>query len=110
MERTMATIAYTVAAVFADGAVADEWLRWLREGHIADVLAGGASDAEIVELEATNERSFEIRYHFSSREAFDRYIRDHAPRLRAEGLERFSVDRGIQYRRSVGVVAERFPR
>lgn len=103
----MATIAYTVAASFTDSGVAEEWLRWLREGHIADVLAGGASAAEIVELEG-NGRSFEIRYQFPSREAYDRYIAEQAPRLRGEGLQRFPVERGIQYRRTVGVVAGRF--
>ena len=105
----MATIAYTVAATFADSALAEEWLGWLNERHIADVLAGGASDAEIVELEGP-ERSFEIRYHFASRELFDRYLLEHAPRLRAEGLERFPVEKGVRYHRTAGVVRNRFAR
>jgi hypothetical protein len=105
----MATIAYTVAATFTNAGLAEEWLGWLRDRHIADVLAGGASDAEIIELEGP-ERSFEIRYHFASRERFDRYLRDDAPRRRAEGLERFPVEKGITYRRSVGVVTDRLAR
>lgn len=108
----MSTIVYTVATTFADSTLVDTWLRWLREGHIAEVIAGGASDAEIVELDSTggDERAFEVRYHFPSREAFAAYERDHAPRLRAEGLKLFPVERGIRYRRTVGVVLDRIRR
>jgi hypothetical protein len=99
----MAVVAYTVAVTFPDAVLADEWLRWLAEGHIAEVLAGGATDAEVVAFDSP-ERSFEVRYHFPSREVFERYERDHAPRLRADGLRRFPVERGITYRRSLGGV------
>jgi hypothetical protein len=99
----MAAIAYTVAVTFPDPALAAEWLRWLTEGHIAEVLAGGACDAEIVQLDGP-EPAFEVRYHFPSRAAFARYEKEHAPRLRAEGLRRFPVEKGVVYRRSVGQV------
>ena len=96
----MPAVVYTVAATFADAALADEWLRWLAEAHLAEVLAGGAADAEVVELDGPG-RSFEVHYHFPSRQAFERYERDFAPRLRADGLRRFPADR-VVYRRSVG--------
>jgi len=100
----MPAIVYSVFATFQDAALAVDWLRWLREGHIAAVLAGGASDAEIVQLDEPP-LSFEVRYHFASREAFARYERDHAPQLRAEGSKRFPE--GITYRRAVGTVVDR---
>jgi hypothetical protein len=102
------TVVYTVGATFTNAAVADEWLRWLAEGHLAAVLAGGALDVEVVELDAP-ERSLEVRYHFPSREAFAAYERDHGPRLGAEGLQRFPAERGITYRRSVGKVVASLP-
>ena len=102
----MSAVAYTVAATFVDSAVAEEWLRWLREEHLAQVIAGGASDAEVIEFDGPG-RSFEVRYHFASRSAFAEYESAHAPRLRAEGLQRFPVERGVTYRRSVGVVVAR---
>jgi hypothetical protein len=101
-------IAYAVAATFSDPGLADEWLGWLHTGHIADVLAGGATDAEIIGLDGP-EHAYEVRYHFPSREVFALYEKEHAPRLRAEGLARFPVDKGIIYRRSVGVVKKTFP-
>lgn len=88
----MPAVAYSVTATFADRSLVSDWLRWLAEGHIADVLAGGASDAELVELDDSG-RSFEVRYHFASRDIFAQYEREHAPRLRAEGLQRFPVEK-----------------
>jgi hypothetical protein len=104
----MPEVAYTVAATFADAALAEAWLRWLRDGHIAAVLDGGASRAEVVALDEPA-HSYEVRYRFPSREAFARYERDHAPRLRAEGLWLFPPERGVSYRRSVGIVCDEFP-
>jgi hypothetical protein len=108
----MAELAYTVYTTFRDAALADEWLRWLRDGHIAEVVAGGATDGAIIELDAPDDappgsRAFEVRYHFPSRERFGSYERDHAPRLRAEGLKLFPVERGVSYRRAVGTVMTR---
>ena len=101
----MPQIAYTVTATFQNSDLAEQWLRWLRDGHIAEVLAGGATHAEIVEIDgAAPARLFEVRYHFPSRHAFERYEQDHAPRLRAEGLKLFPVEKGISYRRSVGEI------
>jgi hypothetical protein len=99
----MARVVYSVFATFADPALADQWLRWLAAGHVAQVLAAGATGAEVVELDGP-QRSFEVRYHFPSREALAAYERDHAPALRAEGLRLFPVERGVTYRRAVGTV------
>lgn len=96
-------ISYTVTATFADRAVADEWLRWLTAGHIAEVLAGGATDAELIALDGPTP-TLEVRYHFPTRQSFDDYEKLHAPRLRAEGLRLFPPERGITYRRSVGAI------
>jgi hypothetical protein len=104
----MAEIAYTVCVTLPDEALAREWLRWLREGHVQDMLAGGASAAEFVALDQPA-LAYEVRYRFPSREAFDRYERESAPRLRAEGLRLFPVEKGVAYRRSVGVVTDVFP-
>src|SRR5262249_30595736 len=94
---------YTVGATFTESALAEEWLRWLRAGHIAEVLAGGATFAEIVRMDGTP-HSYEVRYRFPSREAFARYEQQHAPQLRAEGLRLFPPEKGVSYRRTVGIV------
>jgi dipeptidase E len=107
LAQTGLRIAYTVAVTFTDPALAESWLAWLHGGHLAQVVAAGALDSEVTELEAAQGRSFEVRYHFASREAFEHYQREHAPRLREEGLRLFPSEKGVGYRRTVGVVARR---
>ncbi|MEM1206034.1 MAG: DUF4286 family protein [Acidobacteriota bacterium] len=96
-------IAYTVACTFTDPDVAARWLHWLESEHLADVVAAGALDAHAVRLDGEPLRC-EARYTFASREAFQAYERDHAPRLREEGLTLFPLDLGLEYARSVGVI------
>jgi hypothetical protein len=99
---------YTVTAEFPDQTMATEWLHWLRDDHIAEVLAAGATSAEIVRLDDAL-TGFEIRYVFPDRATFNRYEDMHAPRLWAEGLERFPESRGVQYDRSTGEIEATFP-
>ena len=110
MKRTReGLIAYTVGCTFDDAAVAQEWIGWLRDGHLAELCDAGALDAEVIEFPtmpgAGSQIRCEARYHFASREAFAAYERDHAPRLRAAGLKRFPPERGVRYGRSLGEVA-----
>jgi hypothetical protein len=95
-------LCYTVSSEFDDARVADEFTAWLVDQHLADVCAAGALDAELVRLDGDPPR-IEVRYHFASREAFAAYERDHAPRLRAEGLARFPPARGVRMQRSIGL-------
>lgn len=102
--------AYTVVVEFSDPTVAEEWLGWLRAGHLVEVLACGATDAELIELTGPPpRRRFEVRYHFADAAAFAAYEQQHAPRLRAEGLARFPPERGVSYQRSMGQVLGRWP-
>lgn len=106
------TIAYTVTCTFDDASVAEEWIAWLRDEHLAEVIAAGALDAEVIRLDKNAAHSAiqcEVRYHFASRAAFAKYERDHAPQLRAKGLERFPPSRGLKYERSTGEVVHRRP-
>jgi len=95
--------AYTVRCEIDDHAVAEEWVLWMTGEHLADVIAAGAVSADLVILDG-EPRAFEARYAFASRDAYDAYIRDHAPRLRAEGLALFPLERGLKYLRTCGEV------
>ena len=96
---------YTVSAQFQEARVAQEWIEWLRGGHCRAVLDGGASRAEVVQLDPSDALHFEARYDFPDRATFKTYQSHHAPQLIAEGLERFPTSRGITYARSTGTVA-----
>ena len=107
----MSAIAYTVTATFPDVQCRDEYVRWLREGHLARVLEAGAVEARVVVLdEPASPMQVEARYAFASREGLDRYLGGVASRLRAEGLARFGPARGVTFERTVGQFAERVDR
>jgi hypothetical protein len=103
----MKRIAYTVTATLPDEATAREYIAWLEGGHIDQVIEGGAHSAMIVRTDPDNAGDLpriEVRYIFSTREVFERYVREHAPRLRAEGLRKFGPERKIGFARSVGEI------
>jgi len=76
-----------------DAAIADEYRRWLAT-HVAQILAlPGFVEARIFEIvepaAATGEAGLCVQYALRDRAALDDYLREHAPRLRAEGIARF---------------------
>lgn len=95
---------YTVRCTFEKQDVADRWLRWLVDEHFADVCDAGALNAEAIRLDSSTDIVCEARYHFTDRAAFEKYERDHAPRLRADGLKEFPLDLGLAYERFTGEV------
>jgi hypothetical protein len=104
----MPAVVYSVCATFPVEELAREYVAWLTEGqpsHVAQVLTGGASEGTVWrEVGAAGRRRILARYVFPSRESFDRYVREFAPSLRAEGLARFGPDKGVSMERSVSEV------
>lgn len=100
------TFAYTVRCTFDDPAVAERWLQWLADEHLRDVCAAGAQSAQVIKLDDDDDGKVvcEARYQFAGRSAFEQYERDHAPRLREEGLRKFPLELGLRYERSTGSV------
>ena len=96
---------YTVRCKFSQPDVSEGWLSWLADEHIQDVLDAGASSAEIFDM---GDSTYEIRYCFGSVAEFEAYERDHAPRLRKEGLSKFPLSRGLEYSRSAGQLLRNF--
>jgi hypothetical protein len=95
------SFAYTVMGEFDDAAVAADWVAWLQHGHLADVIAGGAQEAVLVQLGLLR---FEARYRFADAAAFAKYEQEFAPKLRAEGLSKFPPSRGARMSRSTGEI------
>jgi hypothetical protein len=101
----MAGILYSVIATLPDDAACAEYIAWLEDGHIDQVVKGGAHTAMIVRvLEPPTPIQVETRYIFATRDLFDRYVRESAPKLREEGLLRFPPARGISFERRVGEI------
>lgn len=76
-----------------DAAIADEYRAWLRE-HIAQICAlpgflGADLHAVTDPAPAPGRSALSVRYRLRDAAALDDYLREHAPRLRAEGTARF---------------------
>ena len=79
--------------VEVDAAVQDAYRAWLRD-HVAEILAlPGFKGAKIFDVleppPAAGRVGLCVQYTLHDRAALDDYLRDHAPRLRADGVARF---------------------
>ena len=85
-----------------DSDIAAEYDDWLAV-HDAEMLAlPGFLSAEISTIESAEERPARVgrvvHYRLESREALDDYFRDHAARMRDEGIARFDERVGASRR------------
>lgn len=89
--------------------VAEEFLRWMQEEHIAEVLATNLfSKAVFVKVHADDEsegQSFACQYYCDSQEKLQTYYNSFAPKLRQKGLEKFGT-KMIGFRTELNVLHE----
>lgn len=104
----MPEILYTVRATCKDVQQRGRFLSWLTPDHVLAVKAGGATAVRIVLPEREGESApavVETQYVFPSRKAFDAYLRDHAPALRADAMKHFPPESGVTFARQVAEIA-----
>lgn len=98
---------YQVSASIVSKADCDAYLDWLRDGHVADVVAAGAQSGTVaVEAGAFAGYTVVCSYVFASAEAFATYEAGPASALRAEGIALFGPESGrsLTWSRFVGEV------
>lgn len=84
-------ILYNVT-VSLDESVHQDWLQWMREVHIPEVLATGCfSEGRLSRIMAEEEGgvTFSVMYLSPSQEMYDEYQQQHAPRLQADHSKRY---------------------
>lgn len=83
-------ILYNVT-VNIDDSVHDEWLRWMKNEHIPEVLATGLFiDCKIFRIKSDDEgNTYSIQYFLDSMEDYERYAREHAPALQLKHTEKY---------------------
>ena len=96
-------VVYEVNLEF-DVAIAAAYREWLGS-HIKELLALpgflSASVHEVVEpLPTAGRQGLCVRYQVEDLGALETYLREHAPRMRADGLQRFGEE-GVRIRRRV---------
>ena len=104
----MPKILYTVRVTLPGIQQRGRFLSWLVPDHVLAVKAGGAQDVRVVLPDhpgGATPATVETQYVFPSRKAFDTYIREHAPALRADALKHFPSGTGIIFERQVAEIA-----
>lgn len=100
-------IIYNVT-VNVDDSVKEEWLHWINI-HIPQVLATGkfleAKLTKVLVEEELGGTTYSIQYRAKTRTALEEYYRDHAERLRQDGLKRFA-DKTVAFRTELEVIDE----
>lgn len=87
----MARIIYNVT-VNIDQEVHDEWLQWMRETHIPDVMATGLFlESRMHRVLADDEGgiTYAVQYTAMDMAHYERYRDEHAPRLQADAHARY---------------------
>ncbi len=102
----MKRVCYMVIATLPSQAIEAEYVAWLEDGHVDQVVKGGAHSAMIVRFEPDGSGHPRVmtQYVFSTREVFDHYVTHHAPGLRADGIKKFPPECGVRMERLIGTI------
>lgn len=92
-----------------DESIHDDWLKWMREDHIPQMLATGkfstAKMCKVLVEEEMGGLTYSVQYTTTSKEVLEQYYKEDAPRLRQEGLKLFA-DKMLAFRTELEVVNE----
>lgn len=92
-----------------DESVHEDWLLWMQQKHINDVLATGKFfKAKLVRVLVEEEMggvTYSTQYFTENKELLERYYKEDAERLRTEGLKLFA-DKMLAFRTELEVISE----
>jgi hypothetical protein len=99
-------IIYNVT-VHIENSVADEWLQWMKEVHIPEVMATTYfiknQVARVMDEENNGGRTYAVQYTARNMEDLLEYQREHAPALQAKHSERYK-DKFVAFRTVLEIV------
>jgi len=85
-------IIYNVT-IKVDSSIADEWLKWLKDEHIPDVISTGCFTMgkvlRLLEVDDTEGPTFAVQYHADSKSLYNQYIQKFAETMRARSFEKW---------------------
>jgi hypothetical protein len=89
--------------------VHDQWLKWMQEKHIPEILATQKfSSARIVKVLIEEEMggiTYSVQYVADNKEILERYYIEDEPRFHKEALELFA-DKMLSFRTELEVISE----
>ena len=89
-----------------DNAVEKDWLRWIQEKHIPEMLATGIfSEAKLcqVMVEEAEGITYSVQYTTDDKKNLEKYYRENADKLRQEGQSLFG-GKFVAFRTELNVI------
>jgi hypothetical protein len=103
-------IIYNVT-VNVDQSIHENWLVWMQQKHIDEVLATGlfksARMVKVLVEEEMGGTTYSVQYFTDSRQKLEDYYENHAPRLRQDGLALFG-SKMLAFRTELEVLSEHY--
>jgi hypothetical protein len=101
-------IIYNVT-VKVNAAIENEWLVWLKEEHILDIINTGcfthAVILQLLEIDNTEGPTYAVQYHTASKELYNNYINNFATTMRQKAIDRWG-NGFIAYRTVMHIVGQ----
>ncbi len=76
-----------------DSAIQEEWLTWIKDEHIADILNTGCftkvNILRLLETDDTEGPTYAIQYHGESKALYNQYIEKHAALVRQKSIDKW---------------------
>ena len=95
-----------------DDTVHDEWLLWMKDKHIPDMLATGkfshAKMTKVLVEEDLGGTTYSVQYTTKDRDTLDRNYKENAQILRQDALKRFA-DKFVAFRTELEIVSQQIP-
>ena len=89
------------------GSIKEDWLLWLKEEHIPDVIQTGcfthAVILRLIEVDDTEGPTFAVQYYAKSKGLYNNYIENHAAAMRQKGFDKWG-EKFIAFRSVLQVV------
>jgi hypothetical protein len=88
-------------------AVHDQWLLWMKEEHLPEIMATGLFERNqfmrLLDIEEEQGITYAVQFFTSTKENYDTYISNHAPALRLKGTEKWG-DQVVGFRTLMKIV------
>ncbi|WP_224484011.1 DUF4286 family protein [Robertkochia aurantiaca] len=92
-----------------DEEVHHDWLQWMKETHIPDMIATGKfTNARMVKVLVEEEMggiTYSVQYFTQDRATLERYYKEDSERLRADAQRRYA-DKFVAFRTELEIVSE----